>query len=261
MMMKYFMSFVLFASALSLVTAVDCESSKNGNGECLPFRNLREADKGDFDRMGVEYDRDVTQKTLDNLLAMLEKQASFTGGASVTLKEHNVQTASRALRAGEDDETVAISLFHDVFEDLAVKNHGELSAAMLAPWISPKSQWLLAHHEIFQGYYYFHYYGVSNTTRDMFQNHPYYNWTATWCELYDQAAFDPTYESEPLEKLIPSVQRVLSKPQYWWNPNHPKAGAVSLKDEFEEEQAAGSSNAAAGVKAAASSCQDTWTCY
>ncbi len=30
--------------------------------------------------------------------------------------------------------------------------------------------------------------------------------------LYDQAAFDPDYESEPLEFFIPMVERVFSKP-------------------------------------------------
>jgi predicted HD phosphohydrolase len=237
MMYHLFLSALLFGGGThhSLVAASAPVSNKHtGNDEdcAATFRNLREATKSDFDRMGVEYDKDVTQKTLSNLIHMLEKQASFFGGASVSLKEHNVQTASRAMRTGEDDETITMSLFHDVFEDLAVKNHGELSSALLAPWISPKSQWLLAHHEIFQGYYYFDYYGGDKNLRDRYIDHPFYNWTVTWCELYDQASFDPGYESEPLEKLIPSVERILARPQYWWNPNHPKAGAVSLKDDM-----------------------------
>lgn len=234
----------------------DCAASS-------PFRNLREADKDDFDRMGVEYDKAVTKKTLDNLVGLLEKQKDDFLGASVTLKEHNMQTASRALRAGEDDETVMVGLFHDVFENLAVKNHGELAAAMLAPWISPKSQWLLAHHEIFQGYYYFDYYGLDKNQREMFIDHPYYNWTAEWCEKYDQASFDPGYESLPLEELLPSVKRVLARPQYWWNPSHPKAGAVSARDGELPPKVANvtdeglkNKSPGEGVK-----CQDTWTCY
>ena len=116
-----------------------------------PFRNLREAKKEDYDRMGEEYDQEIVQKTLSNMIDLLTEQKNAYLGAPVSLMEHNIQTASRALRAGEDDETIVMSLFHDVFETLAVKNHGELIASMLAPWISPKSQWVLAHHEIFQG--------------------------------------------------------------------------------------------------------------
>ena len=227
-----------------------------------PFRNLRQATKDDFDRMGVEYDAAVQKKTLDNLVDILKSQKASFLGAPVSLMEHNIQTASRALRAGEDDETVFISLFHDLFETLAVKNHGELVASMLAPWISPRSQWVLAHHEIFQGYYYFDMYGLDKNRRDMFLDHPFYNWTIDWCEKYDQASFDPDYPSLDLKVFIPIAERILSRTQYWWNPAHPKAGAVSASEvEVDGEMArpaAGMTNAAVVAKA---ECNDTWTCY
>jgi len=220
-----------------------------------PFTSLREGTKADFDRMGVEYDKAVVQKTMDNLLSLLHDQSDKFLGQPVSLAEHNIQTASRALRAGEDDETVVMSLFHDVFETLAVKNHGELASSMLAPWISPKNQWLLAHHEIFQGYFYFdHYDGMDKNKRDMFlhEQPEYYNWTAYWCEQYDQTSFDPDYPSLPLDVFLPIVERVLSRPSYWWNPGHPKAGAISNNNRTSTKS----------VKAARRDvCTDTWTCY
>ena len=33
-----------------------------------------------------------------------------------------------------------------------------------------------------------------------------------FCERYDQAAFDPAYDSEPLEFFEPMVRRVMAKP-------------------------------------------------
>lgn len=244
-----------------------------------PFRNLRDATKSDFDRMGVEYDKAVSRKTLDKMVALLEGLRDSFLGAPVSLYEHNVQTASRAFRAGEDDDTVTAALFHDVFETLGVKNHGELSAALLAPWLTPKNTWMLAHHEIFQSYYYFDYYdGLDKNRRDMFlptnatrndheaQMADFYNWTVYFCEEYDQASFDKDYPSLPLEALLPSVERVLKRKQYWWNPSHPKAGAVSAKEE-EEEGAAGkvqvdaSGDLTAVMNAAVTSCVDTWNCY
>ena len=109
-----------------------------------PFRSLKSAVKADFDRMGVEYDEAVVKKTKDKLIGILEGLKDSYLGQPVSLYEHNIQTASRVFRGGEDDETIFISLFHDVFETLAVKNHGELIAAMLAPWISPENHWMLA---------------------------------------------------------------------------------------------------------------------
>ena len=229
-----------------------------------PFTTLKNAAKSDFDRMGVEYDEAIVQKTVDNLVTLLKEQNDAYLGAPVTLMEHGIQTASRALRAGEDDETIVVSLFHDVFETLAVKNHGELIAAMLAPWISPKSQWLLAHHEIFQGHYYFHHYGGDPNVRDMFVQHPHYHWTVSWCEIYDQASFDPDYPSLPLDAFLPIVNRVLARPQYWWNPSHPKAGAVSSNtgntssgDHINDS----ATEPTIGNRTVNGTCQDTWTCY
>lgn len=192
-----------------------------------PFRNLREAQKPDYDRMGDEYDDAIASKTIDNLIEILQSQKQSFLGARVSLYEHNLQTASRAWRAGEDEETVVISLFHDMFETLAVKNHGDLVAAMLAPWISPRAHWILSHHEVFQGYYYFEYYGKDKDLRDMYKHEPHYNATVYWCEHYDQASFDPDYPTLPLSHFLPMIERIFSRQQYWWDPNHPKAGAVT----------------------------------
>jgi hypothetical protein len=108
--------------------------------------------------------------------------------------------------------------------------------------------------ETFQGYYYFDYYGADPLTRDIFIDHPYYNWTVAWCEDYDQASFDPDYPSLPLVQLLPVVKRVLARAAYWWNPSHSKAGAVSSPEETRSERNY-------ERKSAKVVCQDTWTCH
>ena len=45
-----------------------------------------------------------------------------------------------------------------------------------------------------------------------FRDNPYFEDTARFCELYDQSAFDPSYENAPLETFEPMVRRVLSRP-------------------------------------------------
>ena len=46
-------------------------------------------------------------------------------GAQVDLFEHALQTATRAHRAGADDEMVVCALLHDVGELLSPSNHGD----------------------------------------------------------------------------------------------------------------------------------------
>ena len=92
-------------------------------------------------------------------------------------------------------------------------NHAEIGAAILKPFVSEKNHWMLNNHGIFQGYYFFEHLGLDNNMRDKFKGHEFYEYTAQFCHLYDQCAFDPEYESMPLKDFEPIVHRVLSKPK------------------------------------------------
>ena len=51
-----------------------------------------------------------------------------------------------------------------------------------------------------------------NNIRDTFRSSPHFDACAEFCEKYDQAAFDPDYESEPLEFFEPMLRRVMARP-------------------------------------------------
>ena len=53
---------------------------------------------------------------------------------------------------------------------------------------------------------------MDRDVRDAFRGNPHYEACAEFCEKYDQAAFDPDYDSEPLEFFEPMVRRVMEKP-------------------------------------------------
>merc|ERR1712061_583262 len=106
-----------------------------------------------------------------------------------------------------------------------------VAAALMEPYLSPKAAWMLAKHEIFQGYYYMHYYDDLNETersmnicqdptaermigrvdrrKECCGGHEWYDDLVRWCELYDQASFDPGYPPLPLEFFRPMVNEVL----------------------------------------------------
>jgi predicted HD phosphohydrolase len=149
----------------------------------------------------------------------------------VDLMEHNLQTATRALRAGEPEEVVVASVLHDVTESIAAKNHGGVMAALLEPYVSPKITWMLREHEVFQSYYYVHYFGGDRNMRDALldtvEDKSFWHFTKKWCDDYDQASFDPTYPSLSIDIFEPMVHNVLSKPAYWWADSHPKKLTVT----------------------------------
>ena len=68
--------------------------------------------------------------------------------------------------------------------------------------------WIAEHHGIFQGYYFFHHLGMDRDMREEFRGHPHFEDTARFCDLYDQTAFDPDYDTAPLDFFEPMVRRV-----------------------------------------------------
>ncbi len=80
----------------------------------------------------------------------------------------------------------------------------------MKPYVSKRVHWIVANHCIFQGYYYNHYLGGDRNARDRFKDHPWYDDCVYFCHNYDQNAFDPDYETKPLEFFEPMVRRLFA---------------------------------------------------
>jgi len=148
----------------------------------------------------------------DRVLAHLTLLAGEDGGFAVDRLEHSLQTATRAYRAGRDDEYVVCALVHDIGDTLAVYNHADVAAAILWPFVSEENHWMVRMHTVFQGYYYFHFRGGDRNARDAFRDHPAADRTAEFCAEFDQPAFDPDYPSLPLAEFEPALRSVLRNP-------------------------------------------------
>lgn len=160
-------------------------------------------------RAGAPFHRDFPNR----LVAHLNMLCEDSGGFAVTRLEHSLQTATRAHRDGRDEEYVVCALLHDVGDILAPSNHAELGAMILKPYISEQNYWMMDKHGIFQGYYFFHHLGLDRDMRDEFRGHPWFEYTAQFCHLYDQNSFDPGYDSMPLSAFEPMIHRVTAQPK------------------------------------------------
>ncbi len=135
------------------------------------------------------------------------------GGFAIDRLQHCLQTATRAHRDGRSEDYVVMALLHDIGDTLGAYNHPDIAAAILKPFVSEELHWIVQHHGIFQGYNFFHYLGLNRDMRDQFADHPYYAATAEFIEKYDCPAFDPDYDSEPLEFFEPMVMRLFERPK------------------------------------------------
>jgi predicted HD phosphohydrolase len=128
------------------------------------------------------------------------------GGFPVDRLEHSLQTATRAERDGQDEEYVLCALLHDIGDTLSPFNHPAIAADIVKPFVSEANHWMVEHHGIFQGYYFWHYLGMDRNTREQYRDSPYFDYTEEFCAKYDQTAFDADYKSEPLEHFEPLIR-------------------------------------------------------
>jgi len=155
------------------------------------------------------------QNVIDQL-RLLERDH---GGFPVSRLEHSLQTATRAEEDGRDEEYVLCALIHDIGDTLAPYNHPSIAAGLLKPFVSEANHWMVEHHGIFQGYYFWHFLGADRNARDAFRDSPYYDYTEEFCAKYDQTAFDPDYASAPLSHYEPLIRQYLVPKEFAENYN------------------------------------------
>src|SRR5262249_2023482 len=127
----------------------------------------------------------------DRLIASLKLLSGDLMGYKIDRFRHSLQSATRAQPDGADEEMVVAPLRQDVGDKLSPENHSELAASILQPYVSARTHWIIKHHGLFQGYYYFHHLGGDRNARDRFRSHPLFEACADFCERYDQNSFDP----------------------------------------------------------------------
>jgi predicted HD phosphohydrolase len=149
----------------------------------------------------------------DRILTHLRLLDGDYGGFPVDRLTHCLQTATRAHADGRDDEYVVCALLHDIGDTLGSYNHADIAAAIVKPFVSEANHWMVAHHAIFQGYYFFHHIGMDRNMRDAFRESPHYAQTEEFCAKYDGPAFDAKGEARPLDFFEPMLRRVFATPK------------------------------------------------
>ena len=156
----------------------------------------------------VDFEKTYNAGLVDRLIDQLKLLDEEWTPYPINRYQHSLQSATRAYDDGADEETVVAALLHDIGDVVAPYNHGEVAAAILKPYVSERTYWVVKHHCVFQGYYYNHYYGGDRNARDKYRDNPYFEDCRYFCHHYDQKAFDPDYDSEPLEFFLPMLRRV-----------------------------------------------------
>ena len=181
--------------------------------ETAKFIQMKDGTKEDY-LLLEKHEKKYVEGTADRLIKFMSGLSNTLEGYQITRLEHSLQTATRALNDKADDEMIVASLLHDIGDELAPLNHSEYAAAVLKPYVSEKTHWIIEKHGEFQMYYYVHHLGGNKNQRDKYKGHKYYQDTVDFCENWDQKSFDPNFKSLSLKEFEPLVKKIFSRKPY-----------------------------------------------
>ncbi len=174
----------------------------------VSFSQMAKGTRADYDLVEI-HEAVLANGLADKILTDL-KSLDGPSPYKISRLEHCLQSATRAEADGANEETIAVALLHDIGDVYSPLNHSQVAAAILRPYVSQKNWWIVQHHGLFQGYYWFEHYGRNPRERDLYKGHPYFEATVDFCAKWDQNCFDPDYPSKPLEYFEPLVRQLFS---------------------------------------------------
>ena len=179
----------------------------------VSFTEMKHGTKDDYLLLD-KHEKEFANKTGERLIKFMENLNETLEGYKVSRLEHSLQSATRAFNDKADEEMIVATLLHDIGDELAPMNHSEYAAAVLKPYVSKKTHWIIEKHGEFQMYYYAHHLGKNRNQRDKYKDHEYYKDTLSFCEKWDQSSFDPEYKSMTLDEFAPMVKKIFARKPY-----------------------------------------------
>ena len=176
----------------------------------VAFNQMKDGTKEEYLFL-QKLEHDYIRALPDRLLLALQRLDGSLEGYKVSRLQHSLQSATRAQNDGADIETIVAALVHDLGDELAPENHSQLAAAIVRPYVRAEVTWIIEMHGLFQMRYYAHHYGKDPDGYLAYKDHPWFESCVRFCEVYDQAAFDPAYPTQPLNHFEPMLREVFSR--------------------------------------------------
>lgn len=181
--------------------------------EVVSFTRMADGTREDYALL-ARFERQHVLCLPDRILAAVRALETSLEGYRITRLEHSLQTATRAEADGADVELIVAALIHDLGDDLAPHNHGQLAVAIIRPYVREEVAWTVQMHGLFQLAFYGDKVDLPNDGHLRYRDHPYYASCMRFCRDWDQASFDPDYQSRPLGHFEPMLREVFGRPPF-----------------------------------------------
>jgi predicted HD phosphohydrolase len=148
----------------------------------------------------------------DYVLAALRSLDELYLGFAVSQLTHSLQTAARAEAAGADPELVVAALCHDIARMLPAGSHAVLAANLLWPHVRPEVYHVIRAHWHFELRYTSAFIDADTAdARKRFRHRPWHDLAARFADEWDQASFDPAFDTPPLNHFEGRVRDVFGQ--------------------------------------------------
>ena len=180
----------------------------------VSFKEMKKGTKEDYLLLD-KHEKKFIEGTANRVLNFMSTLTKTLEGYQVSRLEHSLQAATRAFKNEESEEMIVAALLHDIGDEFAPMNHSQYAAAVLRPYVSEKTHWIVEKHGLFQTYYSAEHLGGDKNAREIYKDHKYYQATIDFCEKYDQCSFDPNYKSMSLKEFEPMVRKIFSRKPFY----------------------------------------------
>lgn len=179
------------------------------------FTRMDESTAEEWAHIGAEVSANQG-RTAERILLLLTSLGEIVDGFATDQLTHCLQTATRAERDGADDEVVLASLCHDIGKAISVPNHPAIAAEILRPYVRPAVYDMIRVHQDFQGRHYYAHFGADPNAREKWRGElspETYDLAERFADLWDQMAFDPSYDTLPLAHFEPLIRKIFAQAQ------------------------------------------------
>jgi predicted HD phosphohydrolase len=152
-------------------------------------------------------------RVAERVLEMLRSLEEITDGFNTDQLIHCLQTATRAERAGADEEVVIASLCHDIGKAVSVSNHPAIAAEILKPYVRPEVYDMIRTHQDFQGRHYYAHFGGDPDAREKHRaelDADTFALAERFADEWDQTSFDPDYDTLPIEHFEDRLRKLFA---------------------------------------------------
>ena len=179
--------------------------------DSVSWTSMAEGTAADYRALSETYESHARGTLVSNLVTLLGQLKGPKLGYQIDRYQHSLQSASRAMRNNESVDLVVGALLHDVGDVFAPANHSAAAATIIEPFVDAETHWVIKHHGLFQGYYYFHHLGGDRNARDAYRQSPHFDACVRFCHAYDQNCFAPDYQNLAIEDFVPALDEVFAR--------------------------------------------------